>query len=96
MEATTHRIQLALTTPAYRTLNALKKSMGASSITEVIRTTLATFQWLQDRVAEGYDVTIEKNGQKISVTRLLPIQVNEIANDLPVESFEEESAGSAG
>jgi hypothetical protein len=73
MEATTHRIQLALTGPAYETLGSFKRLMGASSVTEVIRSALATIQWLRDRVTEGYDIVIEKDGQRISITRLLPI-----------------------
>jgi hypothetical protein len=96
MEAKTHRIQLALTPTAYRTLGRFKEWMGAGSVTEVIRAALATIQWLQDRVAEGFEIVIEKDGQRISVTRLLPIPLVPDADTDGQGSLEEESAGSIG
>ena len=94
MEATTHRIQFALTSQAYRILGNFKRLMGASSVTEVIRSALATIQWLQDRVEEGYDICIEKDGNRISVTRLLPIPLIPSEGSDGTESVERQPATS--
>jgi hypothetical protein len=94
MDTTTTRVQLALAPRAYLTLNTFKSLMGATSVTEVVRAALATIQWLQDRVSEGYEIAIVRDGQTIPVTRLLPIPLNPTVGSGDSETMRTTPAGS--
>ena len=58
------RLTIDLTKQLYLRLEDLEKASGFTSKAEVLREALRVYEYLVQRNAEGYNISLEKNGER--------------------------------